>query len=122
MSDSTSMPPPELEKIAAAKLDWTLATREGNKLCTTITKLMKNATDEEQFKMDYILAVNEYLNTVFDIINSKVPAMEEFLELKNMEILHRPDWGKAFLKEDELRNIFQNQNKEKVVTFGFDNK
>ena len=103
MSENASLQPPELERIAAAKLDWTLATREGNKLCTTITKLMKTAKDTDNFKMDYILAVNEYLNTIFDIINNKIPAMEEFLELKNLEILHRPDWGKAFQHENELR-------------------
>ena len=102
MSEESGQPP-ELEKIAAAKLDWTLATREGNKLCNTINKLIKNVKNHDQFETEYIYEVNQFLGTIFDIINNKVPGLAEFMELKNLEHIHSPDWGKAFMPTDELR-------------------
>ena len=102
MSEQISEPP-EMTSIAAAKLDWKLATQEGNKLCSTINKLMKANKDNDEFKTDIILAMNEFLDTIFNIINSKVPSLGEHLELKGLEQIHRPDWGRAFLTSDELR-------------------
>lgn len=102
MSDQISEIP-DMEKIAAARLDWKVATQEGNKLCNNIQKMMKNVKDPEMFKTDIILAMNEFLDTVFDIINNKVPSLGDFLELKGLEQIHRPDWGRAFLSNEELR-------------------
>ena len=95
---------PEMINIAGARLDWKLATSEGNKLCSNIQKLMKNVKDTDEFQTDIILALNEFLNTIFDIINNKVPGLGEHLELKGLEHIHRPDWGKAFLPSETLRN------------------
>ena len=103
MSDQISEPP-EMTSIAATKLDWKLATSEGNKLCTNIQKMMRNVKDVDEFQTDIILALNEFLNTIFDIINNKVPGLGESLELKGLEHIHRPDWGKAFLPPEHLRN------------------
>ena len=100
MSDQISEPP---ELTSLLKLDWKLATSEGNKLCNNIQKMMKNVKETDEFQTDIILALNEFLNTIFDIINNKVPGLGEFLELKGLENIHRPDWGKAFLPSENLR-------------------
>ena len=101
---------PDMEKIAAAKIDWKVATQEGNKLCSKIHKMMKTIKEADTFKTEIILAMNEFLDTVFDIINNKVPSLGEFLELKGLEQIHRPDWGRAFLTNDELRHEIYNNN------------
>ncbi|MAF41092.1 MAG: hypothetical protein CL859_04435 [Cyanobium sp. ARS6] len=95
---------PDMDRIAAARIDWKVATQEGNKLCSKIQKMMKNVKDTDAFKTEIILAMTEFLDTVFDIINNKVPSLGEFLELKGLEQIHRPDWGRAFLTNDELRH------------------
>ena len=107
---------PDMEKIAAARVDWKVATQEGNKLCNKIHKMMKNIKETDTFKTEIILALNEFLDTVFDIINNKVPGLGEFLELKGLEQIHRPDWGRAFLTIDELRHEIYNQNRIKLYT------
>ena len=58
MSDQISEMP-EMDKIAAARLDWKVATQEGNKLCNNIQKMMKNIKDVDMFKTEIILAMNE---------------------------------------------------------------
>ena len=103
MSDHVSEPP-ELTTITNTKLDWTVATKEGNKLCTHIQKMIKNIKDVDTFRTEMIYAMNEFLNTIFDIINNKVPSLEEQLELKGLDQLHRPDWGRAFMTNEELRS------------------
>lgn len=103
MSDQISEIP-DMEKIAAARIDWKVATQEGNKLCSKIQKMMKNIKETDMFKTEIILAMNEFLDTVFDIIHNKVPNLGDFLELKGLEQVHRPDWGRAFLSNDELRH------------------
>ena len=95
---------PDMDRIAAARIDWKVATQEGNKLCSKIQKMMKNVKDTDAFKTEIILAMTEFLDTVFDIINNKVTSLGEFLELKGLEQIHRPDWGRAFLTNDELRH------------------
>ena len=102
MSESISEPP-ELTNIVATKLDWTLATKEGNKLCDQLRKMIKNIKDADTFRTEIIYAINEFLNTIFDIINNKVPSLEEQLELKGLDHLHKPDWSRAFMTNDELR-------------------
>ena len=108
MSDQISEMP-EMDKIAAARLDWKVATQEGNKLCNNIQKMMKNIKDVDMFKTEIILAMNEFLDIVFDIINNKVPSLGDFLELKGLEQIHRPDWGRAFATIDELRHEIKNK-------------
>ena len=102
MSDHVSEPP-DLTTIANPKLDWTVATKEGNKLCNHLQKMIKNIKDVDTFRTEMIYATNEFLNTIFDIINNKVPSLEEQLELKGLEHLHRPDWSRAFMTNEELR-------------------
>ena len=43
------------------------------------------------------------MDKVFDVINNKVPGLGEFLESQDLEHLHRPDWSRALLKNEELR-------------------
>ena len=105
MSDSISSPI-ETDKVLIPRLDWTVATKEGNRLCTTISKMIKQELELDTFKTEYITMMNEYLKTIFDIINNKVPTLEEFLEIRNMETLQTPDWRKAFLETNELRKVF----------------
>ena len=107
---------PDMEKIAAARVDWKVATQEGNKLCNKIHKMMKNIKETDTFKTEIILVLNEFLDTVFDIINNKVPGLGDFLELKGLEQIHRPDWGRAFLTIDELRHEIYNRNYQENAT------
>ena len=93
----------EQDKTNSIKVDWTSVTKEGNKLCQSLNKIVKNNTSNEEFKNDFIMATNQLLDKVFDVINTKVPGLGEFLELKNLEHLHRPDWSRALLTNDELR-------------------
>ena len=93
----------DMDRIAAARIDWKVATQEGNKLCSKIQKLMKNTKETEVFKTEIILLMNEFLDTVYDIINNKVSGLGEFLEQKGLEQIHKPDWNKAFRSSDELR-------------------
>ena len=94
---------PEVEKIVAPTVGWTNVTKEGNKLCQSLNKLIKNKTHDENFKTEFIMTTNDLLDKVFDVINNKVPGLGEYLELRNLEHLQRPDWSRAMLKNDELR-------------------
>ena len=85
------------------KLSWTAITTEGNKFCQSLNKMIKTNPNDGNFKSDFIMATNELLDKVFDVINNKVPGLGEFLELKNLEHFHRPDWSRALLTNDEIR-------------------
>ena len=104
MSEVTSEIP-DLEKIAPAKSDWKEVTKEGNRICQNLNKLIKVVPNEDAFKTDFILSMNDILNTVFEVINTKVPKLMEFLEHFN-----QPDWSRAFLSNDELRQPLKNPN------------
>ena len=99
---------PDMEKINTTPVGWTNVTKEGNKLCQSLNKLIKAKQNDENFKNEFIIATNDLLDKVFDVINNKVPGLGEYLELKNLEHLQRPDWSRAMLLNDEIRMPLRN--------------
>lgn len=103
MSDYQNDVPEPLEKIPLTKVDWKEVTKTGNIIASSLAKLIKNAHNETDFQTEFLTSMNELFNKVFDVLNSKVPNLAEFLELKNHERFNQPDWSRAFLSNDELR-------------------
>ena len=99
---------PEMDKINTPNIGWPMVTKEGNKFCQSLNKLIKNKSNDENFKNEFIMATNDLIDKVFDVINNKVPGLGEFLEMKNLEHLQRPDWSRAMLQDDELRMPIRN--------------
>ena len=66
---------PESEKIVTPTIGWTNVTKEGNKLCQSLNRLIKNKTHDENFKTEFIMITNDLLDKVFDVINNKVPGL-----------------------------------------------
>ena len=54
---------PEMEKLQT-KIDWTTVTKEGNKFCQSLNKIIKNnnASSIDNFKNDFIVATNDLLD------------------------------------------------------------
>ena len=94
---------PDMEKIPVNKIDWKEVTKMGNLTTQSLAKLIKTASNHENFETEFITMMNEMFNKVFEVINVKVPNLAEFLELKNRENFNQPDWSRAFLSNEELR-------------------
>ena len=94
---------PEMEKLANSKISWTMVTTEGNRFCQSLNKIIKNNNQDDSFKSDFVSATNDLLDKVFDVINNKVPGLGEYLEARQLEHFHRPDWSRALLTNEEIR-------------------
>ena len=94
---------PELDKIQQPKINWTEVTKEGNRICQDINKLLKTIPNEDEFRTEFIIAMKELFTKVYEVVNFKTPKLNEFLELKGLDQFNDPDWSRSFLTDDELR-------------------
>ena len=94
---------PEMDKIPTTKVDWKEVTKIGNTAAQSLAKLIKTAYNRDNYQTEFITIMNEVHNKVFEVLNTKVPNLAEFMEQKNFEHFNQPDWSRAFLTNEELR-------------------
>ena len=98
---------PDMDKIPLTKINWTEVTKEGNRICQDINKLIKTVPNEDEFRTEYITSMKELLRKVYEVVNSKLPKLNEYLEMKGLDQFNDPDWARAFLTNDELRYVLK---------------